>query len=820
MTGRRYVGLAAGLATLLAALPLSTIFEQWTWLIQCIIAVVLVEAAGTLARTLRAPAWGQLVAMLFGLGLVLTLLFPSGHELLGVIPTGGTIVHFGQLLSQAGTGIREMGIPVSDQQGLLFLTALGVGSVAVCVDVCAVALRRPALAGLPMLAIYSVPVAVHQDSVSVLPFIAGAVGFLWLLVVDNVDRVRRFGRRFSGDGRDIDAWEPSPLAAAGRRMAIVGVLVAVILPIAVPGMTTGLLDRWGTGGGGSGPGNGNGRGGTVNLWALLEGELRQQQETDMIKITTKDPDPYYLRFGVADDLSVDGFRNRQPSGRTANNNLPDPRKGDHAGVSYYEGHASVEVVNLNMALLPVYSEPTRLQKVDSTWLYDSRMNVIFSNRSTTNKRRYEFDYVRARFDPAALRRADPVPANSDIRRQFTSVPNVEGVAKEVARLTEGKTNEYDRVRALYDYFSIENGFTYSLVAKADTSGNAMVDFLTKKSGYCVQYAAALAWMVRAAGIPARVAFGFTHGSKHEGDTYTLTSRNLHAWTEVYFEGFGWVPFDATPSTYIIGSVRPGWAPNVDAPENGLPGNGPTPDPGGTVSPGATHDPLDDPRLEGGSDLSGGVLPGTGGSSRWPWYALAAGIVIILLLAMPSARRVLLRRRRMVRPAIPSDVAVSEASDQPRVVVAGGPQAARARLDAHAAWEELIDTLVDFRLLVDLAETPRTTADRLVREAGLRDATADGARLLGRAEELARYARVPLLTTDLTPALRAVRRALGIRAPRRTRWQAALLPPSVLQRWRSTAITWTATVLETVGVWRDALVRVLSPRRLLPGRSGR
>ena len=46
----------------------------------------------------------------------------------------------------------------------------------------------------------------------------------------------------------------------------------------------------------------------------------------------------------------------------------------------------------------------------------------------------------------------------------------------------------------------------------------------------------MAWLVRAAGIPARVAFGFTNGSKRDGDTYTLTNLNLHAWTEVYFDG--------------------------------------------------------------------------------------------------------------------------------------------------------------------------------------------------------------------------------------------------------------------------------------------
>ncbi len=46
----------------------------------------------------------------------------------------------------------------------------------------------------------------------------------------------------------------------------------------------------------------------------------------------------------------------------------------------------------------------------------------------------------------------------------------------------------------------------------------------------------MAWMVRAAGIPARVAFGFTNGTSRDGDAMVLTNFNLHAWTEVYFAG--------------------------------------------------------------------------------------------------------------------------------------------------------------------------------------------------------------------------------------------------------------------------------------------
>ena len=204
-------------------------------------------------------------------------MFPSGHEIL--IPQPATFAHFADLFTQAGQDTRSYGVPVPDRDGLLFVTVLGVGSVAIVVDMLTVVIRKPALAGLPMLAIYSVPVAVYVDSVPVLPFIVGAVGFLWLLVSDNVDRVRRFGRRFTGDGRDVDVWEPSPLAAAGRRLGAVGVAAAVLLPLLVPTITGGLLSQLTQSGAGVGPGGtGNGAGGKVNLFASLSGQLQENRD--------------------------------------------------------------------------------------------------------------------------------------------------------------------------------------------------------------------------------------------------------------------------------------------------------------------------------------------------------------------------------------------------------------------------------------------------------------------------------------------------------------------------------------------------------------
>ncbi|MEU6076903.1 DUF3488 and transglutaminase-like domain-containing protein [Micromonospora sp. NPDC047074] len=822
MIAQRNLGFVAAAATLLAAAPLSAIFERWTWLIQATIAVAVVAAVAALARLARVPLWGQALAMLAGLTVALTWLFPSGAELLGIVPTPSTFTHFGALLDSSLEDMRSYGVKVPDTDPLLFVTVLGVGGVAVLVDVLVVGLRRPALAGLPMLAIYSVPVAVYVDSVPAVPFVVGAAGYLWLLVTDNVDRVRRFGRRFTGDGRDVDVWEASPLAAAGRRLAVVGVALAVVLPLAVPGMTGGLLDTLGTG---SGNGNGNGRpgqGGTgrIDLFAALSGQLNETRVTDLVKVTTNEKNPFYLRFGVADKLTPSGFREGTPTGRPVDD-LPAPSA---RGVEQQTYRATVEVTKtLNMPLLPVYTEPVRTEDLNDRWAYDPSLQVIFSNRENSRDKRYTFEYVRSTYTPAALRRSQPLPADHAVRRLHPAPPEVSEVEELVATLVRGKDTEYDKVRAIYDHFSADNGFTYSLSTKGGTSGEEIVDFLTNKVGFCQQYAASMAWLVRAAGIPARVAFGFANGSNSGDGTYTLTNRNLHAWTEVYFNEVGWVPFDATPAYGVPGSTRSAWAPDTDAPEDESPAPGPSSAPGG-ADPSAGPAGPEGPEEDVDSGFSAAGETPTEQAPVWPWYAAGALLALLVLLALPALRRAALRRRRggpvtaSAATAAPAGAAGDAPTGGGRMVVLADVE--RARADAHAAWDELLDTLVDYRVRVDRTETPRATADRLSRESLAADAGAHPAvRLLGRAEERARYARDPLTGEQLLPALRTVREALAAQADRRTRLVAAMLPPSVLLRWRTAAAEASSRLVAAGGRARHRLLR-WSPRRLLANRMAR
>jgi hypothetical protein len=73
-------------------------------------------------------------------------------------------------------------------------------------------------------------------------------------------------------------------------------------------------------------------------------------------------------------------------------------------------------------------------------------------------------------------------------------------------------------------------------------------FATYKRGFCQYYAATMAVILRDLGVPTRIAQGFLPGSRDlNAATETVLFSNAHAWVEVYFPGYGWLPFDPTGS---------------------------------------------------------------------------------------------------------------------------------------------------------------------------------------------------------------------------------------------------------------------------------
>src|ERR1039457_5975328 len=99
-------------------------------------------------------------------------------------------------------------------------------------------------------------------------------------------------------------------------------------------------------------------------------------------------------------------------------------------------------------------------------------------------------------------------------------------------------------RAL-SYFR-EQGFVYTL--EPPLLGRDSVDefLFGSKSGFCEHYASSFVFLMRAAGVPARVVTGYQGGDINPVDGYMIVRQSdAHAWAEVWLKGRGWVRFDPT-----------------------------------------------------------------------------------------------------------------------------------------------------------------------------------------------------------------------------------------------------------------------------------
>ncbi len=148
-------------------------------------------------------------------------------------------------------------------------------------------------------------------------------------------------------------------------------------------------------------------------------------------------------------------------------------------------------------------------------------------------------------DPRILRVAPPVQP----RLPFVA-PQSKRLQDLAIALTANQPTQYDKVMALVRY--IEQNTAYNLNVEAYPQEEDAVEYFLfeAKQGYCVEFATALAVLCQYADIPARVASGFIL-KERDGDEFVVREEHRHLWTEVYFEGVGWVAFDATRNAPVI-----------------------------------------------------------------------------------------------------------------------------------------------------------------------------------------------------------------------------------------------------------------------------
>lgn len=161
---------------------------------------------------------------------------------------------------------------------------------------------------------------------------------------------------------------------------------------------------------------------------------------------------------------------------------------------------------------------------------------------------YSVVSYRPDFNPDLLRQVQggyPAP----ITARYLQLPdNISTRVRNLARsLTDPYGNTYDKVLALTEH--LQTSYAYNLYPPPLAPGAEVVDTLLfeDKEGICEQYATALTVMARSLGIPARLTAGYAPGDYNPlTGYYEVRLNQAHAWVEVYFPKYGWVPFDPTP----------------------------------------------------------------------------------------------------------------------------------------------------------------------------------------------------------------------------------------------------------------------------------
>ncbi|WP_168916154.1 DUF3488 and transglutaminase-like domain-containing protein [Microcella flavibacter] len=740
--GSPAVSLALLLATGAALTGFTVLLEaEGPWFASTLVVAAVVLAVGLIVRRI-APAWARLwsvVAGVLALPIALIALFaldalvPVGDEL----PFEGVVRRIGELVIDGETGIAEQGIPAFAEDGIRFLLAAGIGALVLLADVAASALRRPALAAVPLLAVLAVPVVLVPGELPLVSALATAAAFLLLLAVHRPAA--------SGGG-----------AGAGRAIGIAAAVVAlaVVAPSLLPAVVVG--DRP-AGQGIAGVTTG------VNPLISLGDDLRRGAPVTVLRYSTTAEGGLYLTLAYLADFEGQNVQPVESDGPAEPTGDIGPPAWFGDGMPRTEVTTDITLANLRSRWVPLPSAPERVTDLDGSWIIDRDGVTLRSPGGPLRTGAYTVDSFIAEPTPEQLRAAG---VDAPGLERYRAVPEeTEAIVEQTARAVVGDAeNAFDQALALQRFFT-GGAFEYSEQAPVDgsydgTGAEIVGRFLEARSGYCVQFASAMTLMARTLDIPTRIAVGFLPGVRDPDapNEYVVSSDDLHSWPELHFDGIGWVRFEPTPSrgappayaaddvTATDAAAEPGAiptsTPDPETPTDAPDPEAPTPGPDGS-------DPLvpsDAPGFgAGGRD---GTEAGSAAGFR-PDPAVVAAVAMVLLLALfatPAAARALRRRRR------------------------------RRSEDALDRWREVRDTARDLGLPAALTVTPRGLADAWA--ASDSSARADLERVLLAAE--ARAFGADRSRVD-PPVIDGVLAALRAQSPGWRRLLARVAPVSLLTR---------------------------------------
>jgi transglutaminase-like putative cysteine protease len=638
----RLIGLAATLLLAAAtALAFGRVFIGTETTMKLLAAAL---AAGLLAVALeRRSLLLATLASAAGLAIAVGLIVFPGTTWYG-LPTAETLRAALDAAAIVGEQARIQAAPAEPNAPLLLAAVVSLWAAVFSAHALAFRAGSPLLGLIPPVALVAFADTVLEEFVKPLYGVAFLAAALLVVFADGLARIQGWGPVWSSRPRGV----ASAAGRGARRLGFAALAAAIMAPIVIPGFGSKAVIDFGT------PAEDRV---AIDPFVSVSNSLRQRTRVEVLRVTATQP--MYIRLVALPTFDGVQWRPSEIDQATIVGS-GEPIPADEAPTGLAEP-VSIEVTaDLAQDWLPT---PYPMRQVDvpgRTVRFDPSTGTTFVDAPLQEGDRYSVTTSIVR------------PTADDLRAVGASAPIQGGIylglpeemPDEIRQIaldwTEGADTDFDKAMAIQDHLRDTTEFRYDVNTSLRGGTRSIVDFLTQaKAGFCQQFSTAMAVMLREIGIQARVVVGFATGTRTRANgPFSITTDRAHSWVEVYFPGWGWMPFEPTPTR--VNPVTVGYT----APEDpGCPpdcvdgGGGQLPPQVGQQAggPGGAQQQ----RIEQDPRLSGRIVPlpapppvrGPDDPLSTARIALlAAGTLAVLVLLLLPPWRALRRRLRIRRAA--------------------------------------------------------------------------------------------------------------------------------------------------------------------------
>ncbi|HAN43810.1 MAG TPA: hypothetical protein DCP97_00315, partial [Ruminococcaceae bacterium] len=223
-------------------------------------------------------------------------------------------------------------------------------------------------------------------------------------------------------------------------------------------------------------------------------------------------------------------------------------------------------VRRNLLDQPVYFVDTVIPKYNTDGFKKTFLNkqAEYEKLAADVKKTMDSPQGQANSDTSYSLIRDELLYRRFVYQSYLNVPeNMSGELTRLAQKIVGNSKTtFEKAEKIRVYLA--QNYSYNLTPPSSQKTDSVYCFLFEsKQGFCSHYASSMTLLLRTLGIPARYSTGYVVQTKDYGEyapTLGLTEQNIidrsgitvypryaHAWCEVYFDGIGWLPFEATTS---------------------------------------------------------------------------------------------------------------------------------------------------------------------------------------------------------------------------------------------------------------------------------